>query len=162
MIPTNRPERPKVGSAPPPRTSGWAARRSTFEPPSHVGATFHAQQAAEKTVKGLLVAAARHVPKTHDLEHLSDQCVEHWPDLRAALDLCRPLTQWGTEFRYPRPDEIAEPVPPVDEIRRIVEGLERFLAAARAAVGRDHQSDRFRHPRPSVERQIAAAEGLPA
>lgn len=107
-----------------------------LEPSSYAGATFHCQQAAEKTVKGLLVAAARRVPRTHDLERLSDLCVRDWPDLRSALEPCRPLTQWSTEFRYPRPDAVAEQVPSVAEIERIRVGLQDLLSIARSAVGR--------------------------
>ncbi|MGH6899755.1 MAG: HEPN domain-containing protein [Geminicoccaceae bacterium] len=107
-----------------------------LKPPSYAGGTFHCQQAAEKIVKGLLVVRARRFTKTHDLARLADQCLRDWPDLRRELERCRPLTQWGIQFRYPRPDEIAECPPSITEIRGIAAELENFLSAARAAVGR--------------------------
>jgi HEPN domain-containing protein len=105
-----------------------------LEPSSYAGATFHCQQAAEKIVKGLLVARARRPTKTHDLQRLADQCAKDWPAFARELDLCRPLTQWNTESRYPRPDEVAELVPPIREIVRVAADLRGFLSAARAAV----------------------------
>ncbi len=42
--------------------------------PLTYGATFHAQQCAEKYLKGLLVARGQEFPKTHDLAALSDLC----------------------------------------------------------------------------------------
>jgi HEPN domain-containing protein len=90
-------------------------------------------------VKGLLLARARRPTRTHDLHRLADQCAKDWPAFARELDLCRPLTQWITEFRYPRPDEVAELVPPIAEIRRVAAELQGFLSAARAAV--DHGRD---------------------
>jgi len=107
-----------------------------LEPPSYAGGTFHCQQAAEKIVKGLLVARARRLTRTHDLARLTDQCLKDWPDLRRELELCRPLTQWNIQFRYPRPDETAESPPSIAEIAEVAAELESFLSAARAAAGR--------------------------
>ncbi|HZA67030.1 MAG TPA: HEPN domain-containing protein [Geminicoccaceae bacterium] len=107
-----------------------------LEPPSYAGGTFHSQQAAEKIVKGLLVARARRLTRTHDLARLTDQCLKDWPDLRRELELCRPLSQWHIQFRYPRPDQIAESPPSIAEIAGIAAELESFLSAARAAAGR--------------------------
>lgn len=37
----------------------------------HALATFHAQQAAEKVLKGILIQRGRGLPRTHDLERLA-------------------------------------------------------------------------------------------
>ena len=68
---------------------------------------FHAQQAAEKSMKAFL--AWRDVPfrKTHNLEELGQQCVAADADLWAIADQAAPLTEYAWKFRYP--GETAEP-----------------------------------------------------
>ena len=44
-------------------------------------AAFHVQQALEKVLKALLVAAAEDLRKTHDLESLAQIANQHWPAL---------------------------------------------------------------------------------
>jgi HEPN domain-containing protein len=64
-------------------------------------AVFHAQQAAEKAIKGLLVHHGVLFGKTHDLSALSRQCVDAEPDLADALDGVEKLTVYAWRFRYP-------------------------------------------------------------
>jgi HEPN domain-containing protein len=71
----------------------------TARPPEIGPAAYHCQQAAEKMLKGLLVAAGHMFRKVHDLDELADQVSQSYPSL--PLDTLRPLTQWGTAFRYP-------------------------------------------------------------
>ncbi len=66
-------------------------------------AAFHAQQAAEKALKALVVALGRRPPKTHSIERLlamlEDQVDVAWAyqeDLPA-------LTYYAVEVRYPAP-----------------------------------------------------------
>ncbi len=68
---------------------------------------FHAQQAAEKSMKALL--AWHDVPfrKTHNLEELGQQCVLVDPMLAPVADQATPLTEYAWKFRYP--GEAAEP-----------------------------------------------------
>lgn len=62
-------------------------------------ACFHSQQAAEKYLKALLVAADRAVPRTHSLIFLID-CVDlPVPDLLAYA--CAELNDYGVGPRYP-------------------------------------------------------------
>jgi HEPN domain-containing protein len=81
---------------------------------------FHAQQAAEKSMKALL--AWNDVPfrKTHSLEELGQQCVAMDPTLGPVADQAVPLTEYAWKFRYP--GEVDEP----DRAR-----AEEALAAAR-------------------------------
>jgi HEPN domain-containing protein len=62
---------------------------------------FHAQQAAEKTMKAFL--AWHDVPfrKTHNLEELGQQCVALDATLAAIADKAAPLTEYAWKFRYP-------------------------------------------------------------
>lgn len=68
---------------------------------------YHAQQAAEKTLKAFLVYHGQVPPRTHDLVALLTRCV----DINAALtDLekdCRNLTFYAVSARYP--DDHYEP-----------------------------------------------------
>jgi HEPN domain-containing protein len=63
-------------------------------------ACFHAQQAAEKYIKGLLAFHERPVPRTHNLEELERLCaalVPAWP--AGEMDLAE-LTAFAVELRY--------------------------------------------------------------
>jgi HEPN domain-containing protein len=62
---------------------------------------FHAQQCAEKYLKGQLQEESLTVPKTHDLGKLLDLLLPThplWAALRPALDS---LTVYAVDFRYP-------------------------------------------------------------
>lgn len=62
---------------------------------------FHAQQAAEKLLKGFLASREVHVRKVHDLQELIDACKkldQSFEQLRADA---RYLTKFYTEARYP-------------------------------------------------------------
>ena len=61
---------------------------------------FHAQQAAEKSLKALLVQMGIPFPKTHNIAHLIDLLpafVQRSPELLASAG----LTVYATIFRYP-------------------------------------------------------------
>ncbi len=81
---------------------------------------FHAQQAAEKSMKAFL--AWHDVPfrKTHNLEEIGQQCIAVDAALATAADEAVPLTEYAWKFRYP--GEADEP----DRAR-----AEEALAAAR-------------------------------
>ena len=68
---------------------------------------FHAQQAAEKSLKAVLVAFGSLPPRTHDLVALLARCAEHVPDLADLESDCRTLTSFGVASRYP--DDLFEP-----------------------------------------------------
>lgn len=71
-------------------------------------AAFHAQQAAEKTLKAFL--AWHDVPfrKTHNIEELGRACVELDPTLTSIVDRAVPLTEYAWKFRYPgEPDTLS-------------------------------------------------------
>jgi HEPN domain-containing protein len=67
---------------------------------------FHAQQAAEKSLKAFL--AWRDVPfrKTHNIEELGRACLPLDATLRSIVDRAVPLTEYAWKFRYPgEPEE---------------------------------------------------------
>ena len=109
------------------RGGGYRVARAclALSPPSSGNAAYHCQQAAEKALKGLLIAAGTGFRKVHDLDELADVACPLYPTLAADIDQCRPLTSWATEYRYPPADE-SEP-PPVSVIASIADMLDRLL-----------------------------------
>jgi HEPN domain-containing protein len=71
-------------------------------------ACFHAQQAAEKALKGLLVLAGVDVPRSHELDaiarSLPGQLAERF-DQQALVE----LSPWATKGRYPATDDDPSP-----------------------------------------------------
>jgi len=64
-------------------------------------ACYHAQQCAEKHLKGFL--AFRNVPFrfVHDLIYLTQLCMETEPDFSELLSAAEVLGEYGTRVRYP-------------------------------------------------------------
>ena len=104
------------------------------EPPAMETAAYHCQQAAEKLLKALLVAAARPTRKTHDLEELAGEVAEAHPHLATLAQSCRFMTRWGFVYRYPTEPSGEIPRPPSDsEIGR----AQAILAELRSAIAAD-------------------------
>jgi len=104
--------------------------------PNYDGACFHAQQCAEKYLKGILAEAQAAFPKTHDLVDLLDRALAlhpHWEQFREDLAF---LSAFGVDVRYP--GETADKESALDARRR----CRRFRAAARQALGLE-PSDRM-------------------
>ena len=94
-------------------------------------AAYHCQQAAEKVLKGLLVASGVPYRKTHELDELVTAVLPYYPELAGMLDPLRPLSYWSWAFRYPTLDPF-DAVPPTSiEIGGIVEHLEKILTFLR-------------------------------
>ena len=60
----------------------------------------HAQQAAEKAIKALLLHRGVSFPFTHNLSKLVDICAEVDPSFQTLLDTVEPLTPYAVELRY--------------------------------------------------------------
>jgi HEPN domain-containing protein len=71
------------------------------DPPLFADIVFHAQQAAEKTLKGFLTWHHQTFRKTHSLEELGEQCLTISPVLKPLIDRAVPLTEYAWKFRYP-------------------------------------------------------------
>lgn len=99
-------------------------------PPLVEDAAFHAQQAAEKALKGLLAACDRPIRKTHDLVGLGAECVEVDSSLEPLLRRAGELTEFAWRYRYPgSPDPL-----PRGEVVDAVELAREVCAAISARV----------------------------
>lgn len=75
---------------------------------------FHAQQAIEKLMKGLLVANGRTITKTHDLVRLMSDAGDFAPELLPFEDHLEEISEYGVGVRYP--DDFYDPS--MEEARR--------------------------------------------
>lgn len=91
------------------------------------GATFHAQQCAEKYLKAALIAQGQAFPKTHDLLALSDLCTKAGVLLKIDADLLDTLSSYAVRVRYPGADPTPEEVRHALEIAKVVRRLVRKL-----------------------------------
>lgn len=82
---------------------------------------FHAQQAAEKTLKAFLVFKGWEPSRTHDLVALLAVCAEIEPGLADLEEDCRKLTAYSVGARYP--DDLFEP--DEDDGREMVAATQR-------------------------------------
>ncbi len=64
-------------------------------------AAFCCQQAAEKTLKGLLLLHGEPLERTHDLPHLLETLKPHEPEVLSLEDACDILDPYAVEVRYP-------------------------------------------------------------
>ncbi len=87
-------------------------------------ACFHAQQAAEKYLKGLLALQGEPFPRTHNLEELQHlgEALPAWP--LAGLDLTQ-LSSYAVEVRYdfefwPDRQTTREAITLASEVRKLV------------------------------------------
>jgi HEPN domain-containing protein len=64
-------------------------------------ALFHCQQAVEKALKAFLTFHERTFRKTHDIGHLSPDCLALDDSLQSAVSQAEGLTQYAWRFRYP-------------------------------------------------------------
>ena len=69
---------------------------------------YHCEQAAEKMLKGILVANNIEPPKTHDLMVLCRRCGEIDSAYEELMDNCVDLTPYGVQVRYPYELELFE------------------------------------------------------
>lgn len=70
---------------------------------------FHAQQCAEKYLKGFLTFYGKDFPKTHALEDLVLLCKDFEPSIESDIGDIEILTSYAVEVRYP--DEIYYDIP---------------------------------------------------
>ena len=85
---------------------------------------FHAQQAAEKFLKGLLAGKGTQPPKTHDLVVLVELASKHDPSLAQFQDHARTLNSMYISSRYP-----STPSPTEAQARQCVEIAKQIRAA---------------------------------
>lgn len=96
-------------------------------------ACFHAQQAAEKYLKGYLTWKQVEFPKTHSIEKLLDLVAEDAPEVASTLEHAAVLSAYGVEIRYPS----EQPEPTTQEARRAVDLVEMVRQTLRPVVDPD-------------------------
>jgi HEPN domain-containing protein len=91
-------------------------------PDGHLDAgIYHCQQAAEKALKGFLVARETPFEKIHDLEKLIEQTVKLEPSFKQLTTAAETLTPYASAYRYP------------DETAFLESSREEFAEAVRQA-----------------------------
>jgi HEPN domain-containing protein len=78
-----------------------AAHELIAVPPLTDDTVFHAQQAAEKAMKGFLSWHDQPFRKTHDLAEVGRQCTAIDASLEPLLRRAEPLSVYAWAFRYP-------------------------------------------------------------
>jgi HEPN domain-containing protein len=87
-------------------TSDLAVARLTAAEGFHAQACYHAGQAAEKALKGLLVGCGVAPPYSHSLDRLLDALAEQGLDISSVHSLpLKALTRMNSETRYPQDEE---------------------------------------------------------
>ncbi|RZB34206.1 MAG: hypothetical protein SRB2_03599 [Desulfobacteraceae bacterium Eth-SRB2] len=102
---------------------GTARRESEVQVDANWDAVcFHAQQAVEKYLKGLLQESEISFSKTHDLSVLLDLLLPLFPDLSILRDDLEWLSAFAVEFRYPGEEAVE------DDARYALELMDRILS----------------------------------
>ncbi|MBI4690230.1 MAG: HEPN domain-containing protein [Nitrospirae bacterium] len=70
------------------------------DPPTDV-ICFHAQQAIEKYIKGVLIHFEQHITKTHDLIFLLNSISNYVPELLKFKSELKEISRCAVEVRYP-------------------------------------------------------------
>ena len=90
---------------------------------------FHAQQAAEKWLKALLVLQGIEPPKTHDLGKITQLLEEYYPEMIDSIwDFhAGVLNRCAVEDRYPGWDELEDNIPDDDLILNALQAVKAFV-----------------------------------
>jgi HEPN domain-containing protein len=101
---------------------------------------FHAQQAAEKMLKALLVLRGVEPERTHDLVALLQECLAQDPDMDGLRASCLLLNPYSIDARYPAPTAAAEELEAPDESegKMAVEAAERVFSAVLGRLRAPH------------------------
>jgi HEPN domain-containing protein len=81
------------------RAAAWRLAEGDQRLPDQMG--FFCQQAAEKYLKAVLIAAGQVPPRTHDLDVLVEMCALVDPAFEQLGPLVEGLTEFAVIFRYP-------------------------------------------------------------
>ena len=82
---------------------------SAADPPLLDIVVFHAQQAAEKSLKGFLCWHDRPFRKTHNLVEIGEACAAVAPDLEPVLRRAAHLSEYAWRYRYPGEQDTPTP-----------------------------------------------------
>jgi HEPN domain-containing protein/predicted nucleotidyltransferase len=137
------PVRPRVGRVrepgptPPDSVAGWLERADADlraidhllqgEPPVWMAVAFHAQQAAEKYLKALIISKWRKPPRFHELAPLVDLARALGLALPDLAEACKSLEPYAVDARYPE----QQPIPNETDGRAAVAAANAIVAAVR-------------------------------
>ncbi len=111
------------------RDAGTATRESSVVIDANWDAVcFHAQQAVEKYIKGLLQEEEIPFSRTHDLSVLLKLLLPLFPELSVLIDDVEWLSAFAVEFRYPGEEAVEE------DARRALEIMDRILLLLRGII----------------------------
>jgi HEPN domain-containing protein len=96
-------------------------------------AAFHAQQAAEKLMKGFLVLANTDFRKTHNLYALGETVAGRFPELESELAAMADWTAWGIAYRYPA-ESVEAPEPTEAKLDAALRAIDELAARLRGAI----------------------------
>jgi HEPN domain-containing protein len=97
-------------------------------------ATFHCQQAVEKTIKAFLTWHDRAFRKTHDRVELGAQCADLDRTLDPILRRVAPLTEYAWRYRYPGEPFSPTPAEVHDALTRARDAVSAVLERLPAEV----------------------------
>lgn len=111
------------------RDVGTAKRESAVEVDANWDAVcFHAQQAVEKYLKGMLQESEIPFSKTHDLSILLDLILPEFPELSVLADNVEWLSAFAVEFRYPGEEAVEA------DAKHALELMDRILSLLRQKI----------------------------
>ena len=96
---------------------------------------YHAQQAAEKALKALVLARGMQLKRIHSLQILLDDLKADGVKIPAAVDKVRNLDPFGVDARYPmrgKPSGKFDPEDAVEKARVALEWAKRQVAQAQS------------------------------
>ena len=91
-------------------------------------AAFHVQQALEKALKALVIAAGRDFRHTHDLETLTAEANKDWPSLISFPSPLADVSEWYLVSRYPDMDEAG---PTSEEVTKALDEIGSLILAVK-------------------------------
>ena len=105
----------------------------------HNQTCFHSQQAAEKALKGFLVAKGRPVPKTHILAQLIGICAAMDSDFEAFEVDCLNLDRYYVPTRYPDalPGSLPEGLPDAKDAQQALGAARRIFDFVAGKLGQE-------------------------
>ena len=98
-------------------------------------AAYHLQQAAEKAIKGLLVAENVAFGRTHDLLRLGDLASSRYPAWIGHFERLAPMSIWNSAYRYPDAAAMTDGPPDIDELFAALTEIRAFLQTIGDAFG---------------------------
>ena len=109
---------------------GTAVRESSVKEGANWDAVcFHAQQAVEKYLKGILQEIEKPFSKTHDLSVLLDLILSEFPELNVLAEDLEWLSAFAVEFRYPGEEALE------GDAKRALAIMERALSLLKQKIG---------------------------